>query len=272
MFEWTRPVPPEWQTNLDQLAPGENVTRPMLSWLSGMPYGPVQRWVIHEVVPGKIVGQILEDEDRQGIENSLTRGLWEALKGPDPRTLGKWVPDKEVGKRWRSQSLVSRNQWDLHRQTGGLPMLSWIIEGDHGGHSWQFGPFEQGFLLAANVDPALVQAMGEAWPNPGSQPYADYDQRVLHALAERDLLRSWRQSLAWEDRTQRSQAGLILAGETASRRQDMLARVMRWVDGQIGEAVSDIPRRMMPDWSDFAGEESLYTDEDTLHQSLTETD
>lgn len=253
-FAWKRPVPKEWASDLMRLCPGENVSTLHLSWLAGTPDESVQRWVVYEVAPAKMVGDILDEEKHHGIDVSLTRGLWDALHGPDPRTLGKWVPDKTLksGRRWRSKSLVSRNQWDLHKETGGLPLLCWIIEGSKGGHSWQFGPFEQGFLIATGVDPEAVQELQDAWPNPGSMAYADYDARVFHALAERDLLAKWRRSLSWEDRTQRSQAGLILTGESAARREDMLMRVNRWMENQVSDAVSDIPRSLLPQWSDFA--------------------
>lgn len=254
MFQHTHAVLPAWQADLDLLNRGENISQLRLSWLAGNEYEPVQRWVLYEVLPGHAVGKIIEQEQRLGMRNTLTDGLWKAVCGPDPRTVGKWVraPKLPGGKRWVSASLVSRNQWDLHQETGGLPFLSWIIEGTHGGHSWQCGQFEQGFLLAAGVEPDVVQALAEAWPNPGSQPYADYDSRVFHALAERDLLRQWRSSLAWEDRANRTEAGLVLLGEASQRREDMMGRVMRWMDNQIGDAVSDIPRKLLPQWSQFA--------------------
>jgi hypothetical protein len=269
VFQHTRAVPPEWAADIDRLNLGENISQLRLSWLAGMPYEPCQRWVLYEILPGHAVGKILEQEQKLGIRDSLTEGLWQALEGPDPRTVGKWIraPKLAGGRRWVSQSLVSRNAWDLHKETGGLPQLCWIIEGEHGGHTWQFGNFEAGFLIAAGVPPDDVQQLAELWPNPGSQPYADYDQRTFQALAERDLLRQWRSSLAWEDRSDRTQAGLILMGEAAHRREDMMARVMRWMDNQIGDAVSDIPRRLLPQWSQFAQVDGA-PDEEQAHTQV----
>jgi len=255
-FYLTRDVPAYWQADLDRLHPGENVSRLVLHWYAGFRYDPVQRWAIWEVLPATHVGKILEDEKKRGAPTSLTRSLWDAVQGPDPRTVGKWVKG-----RWHSDSLVSRAQWDLHKQTGGLPFLCWIIEGRHGGHAWQFGMFEQAFLLSLGTSPDLVQALVEAWPNPGSLPYAEYDSRVFHALAERDLLAQWRKSLAWEDRANRTEAGLILDGEKAQRREDMMMRTLRWLDGQIGDAVSDIPRKLLPQWSDFQQSATAAPDE-----------
>lgn len=229
------------------------MSRLVLHWLAGMPYEPVQRWAIWEVIPASQIQKIVDEEHRAGIEDSLVQGIWKDLKGPDPRTTGQWRPDHRVfgGKRWVSKSNVSREQWDIHQETGGFPVLCWIVEGDRGGHSWQFGQFEQSFLLAHRVEPELVQAMAESWPNPGSREYAPYDNRVFHALAERDLLRDWRQSMSWDDRQQRTHAGLILAGDMKSRRERTMDKMMRWLDNQIGDAVSDIPRRLLPQWSDL---------------------
>lgn len=268
-FEWTRAVPPAWADDLAMLSPGENVSSLHLSWLAGWPYEPVQRWVVYEVLPVSQVGKIIEQEHRLNLHDTMIQNLWNAVKGPDPRTVGKWIPAKVAGgKRWVSNSLVSRNQWDLHKQTGGLPFLSWIIEGDQGGHAWQFGPFEMGFLIAAGVEPPVAQELAEAWPNPGDQPYAPYDARVFRALAERDLLRKWRESLAWEDRANRTEAGLVLQGEAAHRREDMMRRVMTWLDNQIGEAVSDIPRTLLPSWSEFQTTETAPDHEAAVRQVL----
>lgn len=270
-FHWQREVPPDWQVDLDKLAPGDRVSRLVLGWLAGFPYEPVQRWAIWEVTPASAVAKILEDEHAAGITDSLLAGIWKDLRGPDPRTVGKWRPDKTLsyGKRWVSKSVVSRNQWDIHQQTGGLPMLCWIIEGVHGGHSWQFGPFERSFLLEVGTDPELVQEMANAWPNPGSQPYAEYDQRVFTALAERDLLRNWRQGMPWEDRSRRTHAGLILAGSSQSQRERTMDRMTKWLDNQISDAVSDIPRSLLPQWSDLATVNAP-PDHEAAHESLYE--
>lgn len=263
-FLWHQTVPPEWQTDLDRLAPGENVSRLVLHWLAGLSDTPVQRWAIWEVLPAKQITAIIEQEEKQaGIKGSLTAALWKALKGPDPRTLGHW-DIKDGKKSWRTKSLVSREQWDIHQATGGMPLLCWIIEGHRGGHAWQFGLFEQNFLLAVGVDPQSVQDLNAAWPTPGSQPYAPYDQRVFQALAERDYLARWRESLQWDERHNRTQAGLILEGETAHRREDMMGRILGWLDNQISDVVSDIPRKLLPQWSEFAQAESA-PNEDDIH-------
>ena len=255
-FVWERPVPPEWQADLDQLNPGENVTQLRLVWQAGWPWGPVQRFEIYEIIPAETVERIIREETLLAIQDSLTQGLWKAVKGPDPRTTGRWVRDPDIpwsmgGKRWRSDSLVSRIQWQLYRETGGLPMRSWIIEGHQGGHTWRLGAFEQAFLLATGIEPEVVQDLTMAWPDPGSQPYADYDQRVFQALAERDQIGQWRESLRWDDRVGRDVALDLLDTEAKDHHRSMMERMYKWIDHQVGSIVNDIPRTQLPNWSDF---------------------
>lgn len=263
-FAWTKPVPKAWTQDLDQLNPGENVSSLHLVWQAGFPWRPVQRFEIYEVTPAASVARIITQEQIIGVDDSLTQALWAALRGPNPRTVGKWVRDPTIprhmgGQRWKSASLVSQAQWYLHQRTGGLPMRAWIIEGTNGGHAWQFGQFEKAFLLASGVPAEEVEALVEAWPTPGSLPYADYDQRVFRALAERNQLADWRESLRWNDRLDRQRAPDLLDRESLSRAKDMKLRMLQWIDQQVGDVVSDVPRRLLPNRSDLR---LISTDED----------
>ncbi len=273
-FEWERTVPLEWQTDLDQLNPGENVTTLKLVWQPGWPWGPVQRFEVYEIIPAATIERILREEAIRWIQDSMTQGIWKAVKGPDPRTVGQWVRDPDIpwsmgGKRWRSDSLVSHTQWQLHRDTGGLPTRSWIIEGDQGGHAWRLGEFEQAFLLSTGTEPELVQDLTMAWPDPGTQPYADYDQRVLDALAERDQITQWRESLRWDDRVGRDVALDLLDKESKDRHRSMMERMHKWIDHQVGSIISDIPRSQLPALSEFE-RETEHEDQDEVLANLLE--
>ena len=273
-FVWERPVPPEWQADLDHLNPGENVTTLRLVWQPGWPWGPVQRFEVYEIVPASTIERILREEVLLGLQDSLTHGIWKAVRGPDPRTVGQWVRDPDIpwsmgGKRWRSDSMVSHTQWQLHRETGGLPTRSWIIEGHQGGHAWRLGEFEQAFLLSTGAEPEVVQDLTMAWPDPGSQPYADYDQRVFDALAERDQISQWRESLRWDDRVDRATAGDLLDRESKDRHRSMMERMHKWIDHQVGSIISDIPRSQLPALSDFAPT-TEHEDQDEVLANLLE--
>ena len=247
-FRWTRKVPPEWQADLDRLVAGENVSRLVLVWQPGVEWNPIQRWEIYEVVPAKTMESICAQEAIMG--GDFMDSLWgprTGVRGPDPASVGQWVYDGDVpqgygNKRWRSSSMVSRTQWLLHQQTGGMPHRCWIIEGSTGGHAWNLGQFERTFLLAAGSDPQDVQALADTWPDPGSLPYAEYDQRVFTMLTERDQLRQWRESLRWQDRTDRGKAADHVLVGMAQRRRAMMERVIRFIDNQVGAFASDVPR------------------------------
>lgn len=249
-FQWTRKVPKAWQKDLDQLAQGERVSSLHLTWQAGWPWSPVQRWEIYEVVPKETIARILTQEDLLGITDSLTRGLWNAVRGVNPRTDGRWVVDPDIpqhmgGKKWRSNSLVSQTQWLLHQQTGGMPHRCWIIEGNRGGHALRLGSMEKSFLLASGVEPEDVQKLADAWPNPGDLPYAEYDSQTFNALAERDRLLAWKLSKPWDARVDRQTAMDLVLSERATRHEDVMKRVVKWIDHQIGGFVSDIPRTQM---------------------------
>lgn len=247
-FAWNKRVLPEWQAELDRLSVvGENVSRLWLTWLPGTSYAPIQRWAIYEVVPASTIARILRQEELLGITDSITAGVWGTkygVRGPDPLTVGVPVMDPSVpgGKRWRSTSMVSRAQWLVHQQTGGMPYLCWIIEGDRGGHAWHLGQLEQALLLASGADPNAVSNLMEAWPAPGDQPYAEYDNRVFNALAERDRLQQWRQSKPWDQRSDRDTAQGLTMTEKATRHTAIMERVMKYIDNQVGDFMSDLPR------------------------------
>ena len=250
-FAWTRRIPAAWQESVARLSVGENVSRLWLAWLPGTPYAPIQRYAVYEVLPESMVGAILAREELMGHRDSLMAGRWGTrcgVRGPDPATIGQWVRDPAVpmsynnGKRWRSTSMVSRTQWLIHREIGGLPLLFWIIEGDRGGHMWHMGEFERAFLLSTGLAPDAADALAEAWPAPGEQPYAEYDNRVFHALAERDRLAQWTQSKPWDQRVRGDVAPDLVIKEHADRAREMRERIMKYIDNQIGDFVSDLPR------------------------------
>jgi hypothetical protein len=49
----------------------------------------------------------------------------------------------------------------------------------------------------------------------------------------------------------------------------MQERMLRWLDNQIADAVSDIPRKMLPQWSDLATT-SQVGDEETEYNYVRE--
>lgn len=193
-FVYERPVPPEWQAQLAQLAPKSDL-QPwlLLAWLSGDPWDIetesqgettvesqiVQRWCIYEMVPLRIwIGRIQERRAQGKSDDEILEAvILEELNDRHPRDRGAY---DVILKRFVSDSLVTRQEWELFHEHRAIPLLYWIIQGKNGGHKRVFSPLEQKYLGMAGLP--------QDAPAPGTLPYADFDQRVLIHLARRDRL------------------------------------------------------------------------------------
>jgi hypothetical protein len=273
LFQWEREVPAHWQTDLERLTPRmDRVTWLYLQWLPGWPYEPVQRFGVYEIVPLAMIGRILEEQAQSGLKDSPLALQWEHLHGSDPRTLGRFYTDKTTGtERFRGKTLISYPQWCAHRATGGLPLLAWIIQGDWGGHCWQFGPFEQAMFELGGLSVEEVDALMNALPRPGDLPYADYDQRVFRQLATRDRLKQWREARPWDERISRTNAGLLVQTDESAARVAFSKKYLAWIEAQIANVVSDAPRTQVVKFAeDTRHEWEAPGDEDALdHNILT---
>jgi hypothetical protein len=224
-FVYDRPVPGRWAEELALLAPKTD-HRPwlLLTWMSGDPweetlvggrvqYG-VQRWVVYEMVPLRVWWGLIQAQRQRGLSDSDIIELYilECLQGPDPRTMGHY---DEVLDRFISDAEVSRQEWLLFREHRAIPKLFWIIQGQNGGHKRTYTPLESKYLrmLGKPGDP----------PRPGSLPYADFDQRVLHQLARRDRIHKLADHLSPIESEQDAQLVEI-------RRQ-----VIGWLEEQVRE-------------------------------------
>ena len=191
-FVYDRPVPQRWADELAQLTPKSEVHPWLqLAWLPGEPWTTddeitgesrneaVQRWCVYEMVPIRLWWELIQHQRRQGKHDD---DIWEVfilkhLNGPHPREIGGY---DIVLKRFVSDAEVTRQEWELYRAHKAVPLLFWIIQGDKGGHKRTFTPREQ-------KEMALAKLPTEP-PEPGSLPYADFDQRTLVQLAKRDRL------------------------------------------------------------------------------------
>lgn len=180
-FVYNRPVPSEWQRDLERLTPRQDRTTWLqLAWLSGDPWCPVQRWCVYEMTPLQLHLEIMNGNIARGVQKEDTME-WiqlQELQGPHPRDVGHY---DSVLDRFISDSLVTKQEWEMYREFRAIPRLYWVIQGENGGHKRFFSPLEQKYLTLAGrpTDP----------PAPGSLPYAPYDRRVFDQLARRDRLR-----------------------------------------------------------------------------------
>jgi hypothetical protein len=264
LFVHDRPVPPAWQQALEVIVPkSDRVPWLQLAWMPGMLYSPVQRYVIYEVVP--IV-------DLPNGECNIPADRLRDIRGTSPRERGQWVVDPSIpehlgGKRWVSESLHSLVQWQLFHATGGTayPLLFWILQGDQGGHVWRLDSVTRNFCLSLD---------GHDVPNPGELPYAEWDNRVAEQIGRFDRLRRWHALMQtpWTDRQlNKTDAGLWVDRETWDLEKQYAKEMLRFLDMQIEEVVSDIPRRLLPGWSDLPPGDRYYNrGAEELERSLIE--
>lgn len=262
MFHYTRPVPPEWQADLESVVPkSDRVTWLQLVWQPGLPYEPVQRWELYEMTPNLA---------------SVPPYIMDALKGPSPRSEGEWVPDPKIpehlgGKRWLSASLVSLVQWELYRATGCYGQRFWILQGFRGGHKWKLSDAERNYLASFGVPGRDGKAPDT--PRPGDLPYAEWNALSKAQILRFDRLRKWHLAKSWEDRSvDRTAAGLYVQKDRRAEEQRFAQTMLKWLDQQVEDAVSEIPRSLMPGNSDLPDGDHYYNkDEDALERELVES-
>ncbi len=255
MFRLSRPVPEEWQRDLERIVPRtDRVNWLQIVWQAGLEYEPVQRFELYEMQPRL---------------DFVPDGILESLQGPNPREWGHWAKDREspTGKRWITDSLVSLTQWQLYRDTRCFGQRWWIIQGDRGGHKWRLTHLEKALLTQQGYDDEIDT------PLPGALPYAEWDNRVAEQIGRADRLRQWREQIAWDDRqaTKHSAAAFIERERDALRRQ-YAAETLQWLDAQVGAAVSDIPRRVAAKIMGQApvGDGSYNKDAELIERGFTE--
>jgi hypothetical protein len=261
VFTWEREPDPLWQKDLERIAPRhEKVSWLRIHWFAGLPYEPIQRWAIWEMMP-----QLhYVDED-----------ILEDLRGPSPRENGYWQVDREIPPelawkkapngdplRWFSHSMVSLDQWTLFQQTNCLPVLCWIVQGSNGGHLYRLGQAEIGVLTEYGLE-------GADTPLPGDLPYADYDDRVSAKLAERDKLRQWgQQGVQFDERGRtKTEAGLWVRRERIAQEQSYNKLMMKHLEDQIETAFSDLSRVNL-NKIEKTVEEPIRVDEDAIDEEF----
>lgn len=260
MFDHRREVPPEWQHLLETIVPRhERLSWLQIVWQAGLSPKDtntdehvVQRWEIYECFSPEFLSPEILTE----------------LRGPDPRTLGEFIYDRdhpEASRRvWNSWCNISRCQWDIFQKSGCGSQRFWIIQGTHGGHVWTLSRTEKSFLSAM----CLVYDT----PMPGDLCYAEFTDVTLKKVIELDRLRKWRHELDWTDRTKKSQAGLWLTRDHNAEETEWNERMLKHLTNEVEEVVSDMPRtivnKMMNNPKAPRGLYDVGHDEDALDQEL----
>lgn len=199
-FMHDREPPAEWEPQLREVSPlSDELGWLAHVWEAGDPWGPGQRWGLYEMVHLKhILSDLDDDEQDPRIQE---------LRGPHPRSEGHMCSDKVPHQfqclcrrkmnAWRGGpcNLITLTQWKLFHRYGGqyLPVPFWVIQGDRGGHKWEFNEQERQLLRMSDLP--------DEPPRIGQLPYADFDQRVLRQIVRYNKLMAMDASIAEYKRT-----------------------------------------------------------------------
>lgn len=163
---WNRVPHPSWQEELDRITPPENMTRSKMPkvraviwWEAGDTWEPIQRWMIYQMLP----------------KSTIHPSILAQLEGPHPRSKGRYSAQLE---RWVDGPApdITRTQWELYHQFGGLAKPYWVLQGGEGGHRYALEKYER-VLLHHVTGRKDVFA-------PGDLPYCEPDQRTWNQLRE----------------------------------------------------------------------------------------
>lgn len=214
-----RPVPYAWRDTLALHFPAsEHVTHLHLRWEKGNPWEPINRFLIWHMYPVHAIAPDLRKE----------------LMGPPPRSRGHYCADgwclcERKQDRWTDGAAfqIDQQQWELYRETGYYGQRWWVCQGDQGGHKYRLNDVE------AKI--ARIATGRSSTPAAGDLPYADFDDRVLAKILERDRARMYAAVARWaEDATVRGQ---MLTEEDRAGAQEANELLWKWLESQVGAKV-----------------------------------
>jgi hypothetical protein len=234
-FEYDRAVPEAWERSLWTIAPPSNfVSWLKITWWAGDVWEPVQRYGIWQMRHPKF------------IKNRPD--LIAELRGPSPRAAGHYCADGHCKCRmklnaWRCcanrGSLTCKQakhphqidyaQWKLFQETGHYGTRWWCIQGEHGGHRHRLTPIEAK-VSRLNKGPSDT-------PAPGDLPFAEYDQRTFHKVAQLDRVRMWKGVAEYAERNHATMDAEEQAEATQAR-----TALWHWLESQVKQTVDKIGR------------------------------
>lgn len=142
------------------------------------------------------------------------------LNGPPPRK-------DAMGRATKDSPPMLRQQWELSQRYGCWAQPFWIIQGARGGHKRRFSATETNLLKIAGL-PITP-------PDAGDLPYAPWDTRVVHQLAQLDDMRRWEKC---EDFASRKWDTLDAEEQAAVK--DMRKAHLKWLDTQVERAIDSV--------------------------------
>ena len=253
--QYDMPVGPEvwarWQHELEDALgaappamPGTGrLSWPLLVWVPGDDWDPVERWVVYDMLPGQVLVEGAERRRTRGVPDDENEDLfWLAqLNGPHPRQRGRWdgvlkqfIPDPNC--------LIDRYQWELWRRYKAQAFAFWVIQGETGGHLIHYSNQERQVARLDGLPPEPAA--------PGALPYAPWDNRARTRLQQLNAIRQIRLEYAlngktWSASQSAAYRDLLVAGTRA-----MLTGIDDyWHDAIRGVRIDygDLPRVEGPD-------------------------
>lgn len=268
LYYHTRDPDPVWQERLEGITPrSEKVNWLYLKWFPGMPYEPVQRWCIWELVPDLdlVPPDLLMELDGQSPRHE-SQGYWDEDPDLDQELDSPLIKRSHRGivQRWVSLANICLEEWEIFRETRCAANRTWIVQGDNGGHLYRMTRAELGVLEANGIKDADT-------PFPGDLPYAPMSDLTILKLAEMDWLRKWekKEGKSFDVRTglSKSDAGILIRRERRDREIEYNKRMLKWLDDQIEGAICDeLPRAVLPQPSETA--RPVRVDEDKIDEEF----
>lgn len=210
----------EWQRELELVtgARRENFTWLHLYWWEGEVWQKIQRWSIWEMFPPSFLSATPRHAEQFAP-------VLAALRGPPPRDFRVF---DGAGQFMRSDATVTQDQWDLYQATGCFARPFWVIQGDRGGHKFQFN-HQEGQLLR-------LEGLEGTPPAPGDLEYAPWDNRVRDQLAKQKELYDASQS-GVPVGASRHEAFLV---SRKNREQWFRTQLLEWLRPQVRQKVEEL--------------------------------
>ncbi len=221
-----RPVPAEWRQQLDDAYPSNGLGFPWLVWepgydwiLEGNDYDEVvERWMLYDCVS---IETLDPDDPDKGDWN---RGILMELKGAPPESLRQIIQMANGTTRIIPGTVITQRQWEIYRETGAYSRGAiWCVQGTNGGVPMSYPPI---YCAVAKMKGLPIYP-----PMPGTQPYADFDGRTIHALKQYESIKE----RAWDIKKRKKQIGYL--NQVAAR--EAIDLVGKWLEERIEAATED---------------------------------
>lgn len=233
MFVQRMDPPHPWVIALDAISPcHDRLSHLELWWEAGLPWAPVQRWVLYQLQPftGMHEDGVLDWLALLDLERPC-QCAYEWARAPEAYTIGMAIP-RELARCQRCQRMRTPSRTNILTAAlqGYQAAPFWVLQGAQGGHKLQYTTEES--TLASGL------GMSGKPPVPGALPYAPFDLRVVANLRAYDLATSKRRSFKSARADERDR----VAKEARIASERYLTGIMEQAKDQYGnDLVNELP-------------------------------